>query len=63
MPLTVVPGAAVHVPDELILNHQLGGPLLSVRSTERSLFVVAERLADPMLNVVVAITLAQALSE
>ena len=59
MPLAVGPGAAVQLPDDLIRNHQLGGPSLRVRSTERSSFTVAVRLAGWMVNVVAAIWLLQ----
>ena len=50
MPLTVVPVAAVQVPHELRRNHQLLGPPVSVRSTERSPFTVVARVAVGMVN-------------
>ena len=62
MLLTVVPGAVVQVPP-LMRKYQGAGPLVRVRSTERSLFTVAARLADGMVNVVVSNSVPQLLSE
>ena len=57
MLLTVFPDAAVQVP------HQLLGPPVSVRLTERSVFTVGVRVAVGMVNDDDAILVWQPLSE
>ena len=63
MLLTVVPVAAVQVPHQPILNHQLLSPPVSVKSTERSLLTVAVRVAVGMVKDDDAILVWQPLSE
>ena len=50
MLLTVVPFAAVQEPHQLMRNHQLPGPPVSVRVTERSAFTAAVRVAAGMVK-------------